>query len=460
MGRHLFRGEDEVISTRRGAAAAILLIGLCAVRGSAQDWGNRPLRTDPSGEAAASTALDWGGTGPPCAGRSVSPAYGLVMPWGQEDFEAFRAAYLSDDGRIWLEAIMSRARPYLGYIEERLRLYGLPEELAFLPVVESEFSPKAVSKSGAAGLWQFMRNSISGYGMRIDDWVDERRDFMKSSDGALRKLADNYSTFGDWNIAIAAYNAGAGALGRAVAAARREGVDSPDYWELRRRGMLSRETAAYVPKFLAIASILTHPGRSGPAPNWEPPKSWEALQPGKPIDLSLLASAAGLDLALLRQANPELRYGVTPPTPGYLLKIPAESATLVKTVLEDPNRKLIRYYLHTVRSGDTLSAISRRFGTPIPAILQSNPGLRPDLIRLGMSIVVPAFKDGPVPEDPAPPQGENLDYAASYTVAKGDSLWALSLRYNVQPEALAEKNGLTITSVIREGMTLHVPILN
>ncbi|HET7838652.1 MAG TPA: LysM peptidoglycan-binding domain-containing protein [Rectinemataceae bacterium] len=418
----------------------------------------RPIRTAEPAEATPDPG--WGAAGPPCAGRAAAASYGLAMPWGQEDFEAFRAAYLSPDGRKWLEAVMQRARPYLGYIEERLRLYALPEELAFLPVVESEFSPKAVSRSGAAGLWQFMRNSISGYGMRIDDWVDERRDFMKSSDGALRKLADNYSTFGDWNIAIAAYNAGAGALGRAIVAARRDGSDSPDYWELRRRGLLSRETSAYVPKFLAIASILMHAGRSGLATSWDSPKSWEAFPPGKPIDLSLLASAAGLDLGLLRAANPELRYGVTPPTPGYLLKVPSEALPVVKAVLEDPGRALIRYYLHTVRSGDTLSAISRRFGTPISAILQANPGLRPDLIRLGLSIVVPAFKDGPAPEEAAPSKGENLDFSGSYTVAKGDSLWALSLRFNVQPEALAERNGLSITSVIREGMTLRVPILN
>jgi membrane-bound lytic murein transglycosylase D len=443
---------------RKPILIAALLAATFAAAPLALGNEQRPLRTTPPAEAAISEV--WGPGGPPCEGHASAPSYGLPMPWGQEDFEAFRSAYLSEDGRKWLEAVMLRAKPYLAYIEERLRIYGLPEELAFLPVVESEFSPRAVSKSGAAGLWQFMRNSISGYGMRIDDWVDERRDFMKSSDGALRKLADNYSTFGDWNIAIAAYNAGAGALGRAIAAARRDGAGAPDYWEIKRRGLLSRETAAYVPKFLAIASILMYPGRSGLALSWDSPKSFVALPPGKPIDLSLLSSATGLDLALLRSANPELKYGVTPPTAGYMLKVPSESLPTVKAVLEDPSRSLIRYYLHTVRSGDTLSGISRRFGTPIAAILQANPGLKSDLIRLGVSIVVPAFKDSPLPEEAQAYKGENIDFSASYVVAKGDSIWALSLRYNVQPETLAEKNGLSITSVIREGMTLHVPILN
>jgi membrane-bound lytic murein transglycosylase D len=288
------------------------------------------------------------------------------MPWGEESFEAFRAAYLGEDARRWLAAVMSRAGPYLPYIYDRIRLYGLPEELAFLPVVESEFSPRAVSKSGAAGLWQFMKNSVAGYGMRIDDWVDERRDFMKSSDGALRKLADNFATFGDWELALAAYNAGAGAVGRAVAAARRTGAPSTDYWELRRRGLLSAENAAYVPKFLAIASILRYPARSGLDLAWEASAALDTIAPGRPIDLALLSKRAGIDAAVLREANPELRHGVTPPEPGYLLKVPASAAEAARAAIADASAELLRYSLHSVRSGDTLSAIARK-SRSIPA---------------------------------------------------------------------------------------------
>lgn len=414
-----------------------------------------PQRSAPEGPGGPGA---WGEPGPPLRNHAGEASFGMPMPWGEERFEAIRAEYLTPDGKKWLEAIMARARPFIPYIEERIRYYGLPDELAFLPVIESEYSPRNVSKSGAAGLWQFMRNSIGGYGMRIDDWVDERRDFMKSTDGALRKLADNYATFGDWNLALAAYNCGDGAIARAIASAKRGGTAAPDYWDLRKGGFLKGETAGYVPKFLAVASILRYPGRNGLGQSWDEGSAWETVAPGRPVDLRLLSEQAGIPLALLRDANPELRYGVTPPGPSYELKVPAASAGAVRAVVDDSSRKLLRYYLHTVRSGDTLSGIARRYGTPMPTIALSNPGLKPDSIRLGQVIVVPALRDAPPPE-PEAAAGEAPAFSSSYVVAKGDTLWSISLRYEVQPELLAERNGLGLSSVIREGMSLRVPIL-
>ena len=159
---------------------------------AAADSPPAPIRPEPqrSSPLPAEAAGAWGEAGAPLQSHAANASYGMPMPWGEEHFEAIRKEYQSPDGRKWLAAIMDRAKPFLPYIEERIRYYGLPDELAFLPVIESEFSPRDVSRSGAAGLWQFMRNSIGGYGMKIDDWVDERRDFMKSTDGAMRKLAD------------------------------------------------------------------------------------------------------------------------------------------------------------------------------------------------------------------------------------------------------------------------------
>jgi membrane-bound lytic murein transglycosylase D len=401
----------------------------------------------------------WGEAGPPTQGHAETPLYGIPMPWGQDTFEDCRAAYLTADGKKWLSAIMARAKPYLPYIEERIRYYNLPDELAFLPVIESEYSPRNVSRSGAAGLWQFMRNSIGGYGMKVDEWVDERRDFMKSTDGALRKLADNYSTFGDWNLALAAYNCGDGAIARALSRAKRAGVASPDYWELRKDGYLKSETAGYVPKFLAVASILRYPGRNGLAQDWAEGAAWETVVPGRPVDIKLIADEIGVPFSLLRDANPELRYTVTPPSPSYALKVPASSADAIRSLVSDTSRKLIRYYLHTVRSGDTLTAIAQRYGTPMQTIVSSNPGLRPDHIGLGQVIVVPALKDAPAPAAPKIEPDQAPEFTGSYSVAKGDTLWSISLRYDVQPETLAERNGLSISSVIHEGMSLRVPIL-
>jgi len=392
---------------------------------------------------------------------AMAPEYSIPMPWGEDQFESFRTAYLSEGGRAWLKAIMARAEPYLPWIAERVRWYGLPDELVFLPVIESEYSPKAVSRSGATGLWQFMKNSIGGYGIRIDEWVDERRDFMKSTEAALRKLADNYSRYQDWNLALAAYNMGDGAVSRAVKKARSaEGApEKIDYWYLRSKGFLRAETSSYVPKFLAVASIPCYPARNGLDLSWKEAATWEALETRRSVDLGLLAEAAGLPVSTLKNANPELKYTVTPPWSGYRIKVPGDSVEAVKAALENPELKLIRYYLHHVRSGDTLSAIARHYGMPQKMIVEANPGLVPDRLRLGQTLVVPALKDsGPMPAA-AVSEDASLDFSGSYTVAKGDSLWSISLRYEVQPEVLADKNGLSLTSVIREGMALRVPIL-
>ena len=423
-----------------------------------------PIPAPPSGGQAAIALPDGVSSVEAVAAEhpAASPAgppglqYGIPLAWGEPSFESFRAAYLSEGGRKWLATIMARARPYMAYIAERVRYYGLPDELAFLPVIESEFSPKAVSRSGATGLWQFMRNSIGGYGIRIDDWVDERRDFMKSTDAALRKLADNYAAFGDWNLALAAYNSGLGAVTRAL---KKANPDLPkDYWSLRKQGLLAAETTSYVPKFLAVVSILSYPRWHGLDVVWDTGGTWERLELKRSVDLCLLAEASGLPLATLKAGNAELRYTVTPPWKGYQIKVPAEKADSVRAALDDPSLKLLRYYLHTVRSGDTLSAISRHYGTPQAMIVQANPGLKPDLLRLGQVIVIPALKEA-APMAAAAEADADLDFSGSYTVIKGDTLWAISLRYDVQPEVLADKNGLTLNSVIREGMVLRVPII-
>ncbi len=439
-------------AARLARAAALAALALCVSPLPAEAL--RPLRLE---APAAGSAPD--SPGPPINARSGKPSYGIEMPWGEEGFESRRAAYLAPDARKWLSAILARAEPYLPYIRERIRLYGLPDELAYLPVLESEFSSRAVSRSGATGLWQFMRNSIDGYGMRVDDWVDERRDFMKSTDGALRKLADNFAAFGDWHLALAAYNAGAGAVGRALAAAKLAGAEAPDYWELRRRGLLSAECSAYVPKFLALASILSYPERSGIALDWEASPGWETLRVGRSVDLANLASRSGIELELLRDSNPELRHGVTPPDPEYRLKVPSPRAEALRAALADASIDVPAYRLHSVRSGDTLYAIAKSYGTSVSAIAAANQGLDPDNIRLGQVIVVPASPIAP-PRDEGAREEEGPAFAGTYVVAKGDTLWSISLRHSVRVELLAERNGLDVGGVINEGKRLAVPIIS
>ncbi|MCX8014108.1 MAG: lytic transglycosylase domain-containing protein, partial [Rectinema sp.] len=180
--------------------------------------------------------------------RAKACAYDIPMPWGHELFEKYRRYYLSANGRKVLSNVLKKASPFLDYIKIKVEEYGLPAEIAFLPVIESAYSPFAVSRSGATGIWQFMRNSIKGYGLTITEWVDERRDFMKSTDAALKKLMDNYKALQDWPLAIAAYNAGLGAVSRAV---NKAGGDK-DFWHLYENGLISKQALDYVPKFLAV----------------------------------------------------------------------------------------------------------------------------------------------------------------------------------------------------------------
>lgn len=441
MGRHLLRREASIKARRTAAAFALCLAVAPAVADPA--LAARPLRSDQSAAEAV----------PSLRHHAGPERYALPIPFGEPQFERFRELYLSPGGSSWIREVKRRSEPYAAFVMERIRFYGLPEELFYLPFIESEYLPKAVSKSGATGLWQFMRNSIAGYNMRIDDWVDERRDFMKSTDGALRKLLWNYDRFGDWLLAIAAYNCGAGAMDRAIAAAG--GVR--DYWVLRERSLIPAETRSYVPKFLAVAWVAMHAGRNGIDLGWPDPIQWATVRVDRPVDLGMLAEAAGMDADALKRANAELLYGITPPDRAHLIKLPPDRAEAAAAALASRDR-LVNVYMHKVQSGDTVSALARHYGVTVAMIAKLNPGLNPDRIRLGQSIAIPAFKDvGPYSAAKRP--HDELRWGGSHVVAKGDTLWSISLVYGVQPELLAEKNGMNLNGVLREGATLNVPIL-
>ncbi len=379
--------------------------------------------------------------------------YDFPMPWGNAEFERIRASFLTSGGKKWLEAVMKRSTPYLAYVERKVEEMGLPWELVFLPVIESEYSPYAVSRSGATGIWQFMRNSISGYGISISDWKDERKDFMKSTDAALAKLVDNYKALGDWPLAIVAYNAGLGAVSRAI---KSSPGDTIDFWTLYDSKKLSREPLSYVPKFLAVSSILRYPELHGLSGEWGERHDWKTLPTDRQVDLNVLAERSGIPIDILKKGNAELKYFVTPPTNAHLVKVPADKAEAAQAVLDDKSAPLYRYDIHRVKSGDTLGAIAAKYSTPLSIIIQANPGISADKIRIGQTIIIPHLK-GTAPATSSSKSGETLIFDSSYIIKKGDTLWDISLMFNVQPDLLAEKNGITIESVLRIGQKLKVP---
>ncbi|MDH7484174.1 MAG: LysM peptidoglycan-binding domain-containing protein [Spirochaetales bacterium] len=383
--------------------------------------------------------------------RARALEYGIPMPWGEERFEQYRCYYLSTQGRKVLASVLQKAAPFMDYIINKTQELGVPVEMAYLPVIESSYSPFAVSRSGATGIWQFMKNSIRGYGMTIDEWVDERRDFMKSTDGALAKLLDNYRTFGDWNLALAAYNAGSGAVARALKAAG----GAADYWQLVQKGLLSRQATDYVPKFLAVASILRYPGLYGFEPHIPEPMRWEVIKLDRQVDIKLLAAKAEIPLEVIKLGNAELHYTVTPPSPSHPLKIPADKLEAVKAVLSNPDAPLVRYEIHKVREGETLTAISRKYGISIAMITKANPGLNPDRIRIGQTLMIPMSLQ-PLHGSTAAMTQASLQ-SELYTVQKGDTLYGLARRYGTTPQKIAELNGISMNSTLRIGQKLKVP---
>jgi membrane-bound lytic murein transglycosylase D len=345
---------------------------------------------------------------------------------------------------------MERASPYLGFIREEVKRRGLPEELIYLPVIESGYIPTALSRSGAAGLWQFMRNSIGPFDMKVDDWIDERMDFWKSTQGALQKLEENYHTLGNWPLALAAYNAGLGGINQVV---RRSGTK--DYWKLSEQKALRTETLHYVPKLLAVAHVLSRPRKYG-LDLWQESPEWKRVPVDKTVDLDILAREAGIDRETLHRGNRELLYNISPPASGYTLKVPAEYVEAVTEVLKRGGLELIQHYYHTVRYGDTLSALALHYGVTVPLIEKANPGVKSTALKIGSRLKIPAIKEVRpyVSQYHAPLES----FTGTYRVKKGDTLWSIALAHDTDPETLAQANNMEMNGILREGRTLKVPI--
>jgi len=363
--------------------------------------------------------------------------------------------YSSAHGVATLNAILARAKLYLPFIKEEVERLGMPPELAYLPVIESGFLITARSKSGAVGLWQFMMNSISPFNIKVTDLIDERRDFVKSTRGALLKLDENYRTLGSWELALAAYNSGLGAVSRTVQKTGRR-----DYWELVNRNDLRPETVHFVPKLVAAAFIISQPRRFG-INVWQEKFEWQAIALPRQISVDMFAEQTGVSKEMLRSLNAELLHGITPADANYRLKVPTSHLEKINAVLERDDLELIRYFYHIVRNGDTLWSLSRTYNTSVNMIEQHNPGIANRYLKIGETVVIPAFGNVTVPPRAAPraPAALNSSFTGSHVVQKGESFWSLGRLYGIDPQALAEGNEMLLNDILHEGRTLKVPIL-
>ena len=369
--------------------------------------------------------------------------------------ERYTARYLSSPWQPWLQRMVDHSAFYASYILGQLEQRGMPAELLFLPAIESAYSSAATSFMGAAGLWQIMPATARLHGLVIGELIDERRDFWKATDVALRILQANYDELGSWELALAAYNAGLGRVRRAVRAGA-----TTNYWELSRRGLLPRETREFVPRFYGLLSAL-RAADAAALPAADALVQWRQLEAPGGIDLTLLGGLAEVPVALLEQANAELRYGLTPPsreTHPYRLKVPAATYDRIVNVLQDASNGLVRLHWHVIRSGDTMSELAEAFRVSVALIRQYNGGMDPRRMPIGVGLRIPLVRGvDPATVFLAPPATDRREFDASYQVAGGDSLWGIARLHDTTVEALAHANGLQTTSTLQPGQLLRVP---
>ncbi|MGL4985854.1 MAG: transglycosylase SLT domain-containing protein, partial [Treponemataceae bacterium] len=309
--------------------------------------------------------------------EKVRPAFiplDLYVPQNNKRVKDFRNQYLGNFGKQWTYTVMERGLPYRKYIQRKIAEYDMPQCMEFLPIIESMFRNDALSKSGALGMWQFMKNSISEYNIRANDWIDERRDPWLTTDAALKKLLANKRALGDWYLALAAYNAGLGRIRGAI----KKGGGKADYWYLSEKKLIPTETINYVPKFLAIAEIITNAEYYDVLiPTSEKEDFYSMIEVNYPIDIKLLAQKMELEESVLKFLNPALNYNITPPSTRYQLRVPKGTAEKAKQIIREHKNQLLNNLVYTVRSGDTLYVIAQHYNIPLAMIEKANPELKP-----------------------------------------------------------------------------------
>jgi membrane-bound lytic murein transglycosylase D len=300
----------------------------------------------------------------------------------------FFSARIRDRFEVWLNRL-ERHRPM---VEGIFAEFNLPGDLVFLSLVESGFSTSAVSRAKAVGPWQFMKPTAKAYGLRVDNWIDERRDPVKSTLAAAQYLRDLYQLFGSWPLAMAGYNAGEGKVGRALVRAQAD-----DFWDLTDTKLLKRETKEYVPRFLAAALIAKDPSRFGFTILPPTPLAYEEVVLTHPLHLRTAARAAGISYQELKALNPELRKDLTPPDPAYHLKVPVGSkATLLNNLGTYEDWKRVHTVRYQIRRGDTWTLLASRHRITVMAILEANALNKSDKPKPGEWLLLPQPKKAAV----------------------------------------------------------------
>jgi membrane-bound lytic murein transglycosylase D len=360
----------------------------------------------------------------------------------------------------YLDRVFGRAALYMHYIVEEVERRGMPMEIALLPVIESAFEPYAYSVARASGLWQFIPDTGSRFGLPQNWWYDGRRDVMESTRAALDYLQFMHDEFeGDWLLAVAGYNCGENCVARAVARNRAQGKGIT-FWDLK----LPKETTAYVPKLLAMKRLVANPSDLGiefsPIPN-EP--YFAKVDIGQQIDLKLAAELAGLTHEELFELNPAFHRWATPPQGPHALLMPIDSAELFKENLAQLNAdELMRVTHHVTEPGETLASLAARYGTNVMTLRMLN-GLADGPLAAGTDLRVPSGSTQLPPkvmlaaarvDGPAPALRKKRGKPEVHVVRRGESIWTIARRNNMDPRTLMRLNGKSAKDKLRPGERL------
>ena len=368
--------------------------------------------------------------------------------------------------RNFFERSYERAGYYLPIMKQHLRQAGIPEELAWLPLVESGFQVHALSKARALGPWQFIPSTGYKYGLNRDLYIDERMNVEKSTQAAIAYLTDLHSLFGDWLTALAAYNCGEGRVLKVISRQQSDYLDH--FWDLYRQ--LPYETARYVPRFLATLHIVKNPKKFGmnlPDP-YAKPIAFETVRTFRSMKLFDIACQMGISTDTLVMLNPELRHQITPDRP-YELKIPQglgpQYALVADQIRESkppapPERerkaKIVKY---RVKQVDSVASVSKKFGLSSRSLMAANGMKNEGPLTTGRILKIPVKPKDRGTAVAAGKKGKSKKAAATavvrHTVKKGETLTQIAKRYGMTPAEIQRMNELQTTR-LKSGQVLKI----
>jgi len=359
--------------------------------------------------------------------------------------------YFSNHGRGTFLRAFERSGRYREMMRSILKEEGVPQDLIYLAQAESGFHPLAVSRVGARGIWQFMGSRARGYGLERSLWVDDRQDPEKSTRAAARHLKDLYNQFGDWYLAMAAYNSGPGTVQAAV---RRTGF--ADFWELYRRNVLPKETRNYVPIILAVTIMTKNPSQYGlDDAAMDHATRYDTVTIDYAVDLRLVAECVDAKPAELQDLNPSLLRSTTPQGKKFELHLPAGTKEQYQTAIASiPANMRLWWRYHKVQPGDTLASLARTYRTTAKSITEANHLEGTELDVEGKLVIPVAVGKHPL--------SDTATYArriTRYKVHRGDTVETVAENFSISPQMVRRWNGLRGDSLRgRKVLALHLPV--